>query len=174
MKIGTFPHSFRIFMTLFLVTLALCAIPVAGTGWNTLSTAGRDSNPETAGDHDSRWNTSIRINNVSPSYPGSLLGNPRIRRCHGTGRYFLLTYYDLNREALILARVDKGKAATEKVVSSARSCGVSLDINPVTGTPDYWPGTRQYAHFCTQTKWIMGLRGCGLGSYRGLFHITCI
>jgi hypothetical protein len=31
--------------------------------------------------------------------------------------------------------VDHGKATAEKVVSSARYCGISLDINPVTGAP---------------------------------------
>lgn len=122
-------------MTLFLVTLALCAIPVAGTGWNTISTAGAgDSNPD-AGDDDSRWNTSVLIKNVSPSYPGTCWGTRVFAAATGPGNVFYLTYYDLNRHALILARVDKGKAATEQVVSSARSCGVSLDINPVTGTP---------------------------------------
>ena len=132
---STIPHSLRMFMTLFLVTLALCAIPVAGTEWNTISTAeAGDINPD-AGDDDSRWNTSVLINNVSSDYPGACWGTRVFAAATGPGDVFYLTYYDINRNALVLARVDNGKTTAEKVVSSARSCGVSLDINPVTGTP---------------------------------------
>ena len=80
------------FMTLFLVTLALCAIPVAGTEWNTISTAETgDSNPDT-GDDDSRWNTSVLINNVSSYYPGICWGTRVFAAATGPGDIFYLTY----------------------------------------------------------------------------------
>ncbi|MFA6332377.1 MAG: hypothetical protein WCX22_05450 [Methanoregula sp.] len=122
-------------MILLLVTLALCAIPVAGTETNIVST-------EDAGDidlgvvnDDSRWNTKALVNNVTPDYPSICWGTRIFAAATGPGDVLYLTYYDINRNALVLVRVDHGKAKAEKVVSSVRSCGVSLDINPVTGTP---------------------------------------
>ena len=132
---GTIPHPLRMFMILILVTLATCAIPVAGTEWNTISTAGAGDIYLDVGDDDSRWNTSVLINNVSSEYPGICWGSRIFAAATGPGDVFYLAYYDLNRQTLVLVRVDKGKTTAENVVSSARSCGISLEINPVTGTP---------------------------------------
>lgn len=132
---STIPHHLRMVMILILVTLALFAIPVAGTEWNTISTAeARDRNPDVNND-DSRWNTSVLINNVSSGYPGICWGSRIFAAATGQGDVFYLAYYDIHRQSLVLVRVDKGKTTAEKVVSSARSCGISLEINPVTGTP---------------------------------------
>jgi len=132
---STIPRTLRMLVALLLVTLALFAIPVAGTEGNTISTAEDGDIDLGVGDDQSRWNTKVLVNNVSSYYPGACWGTRILAAATGPGDVFYLAYYDLNRNTLVLARVDNGTATAEKVVSSARSCGVSLDINPVTGTP---------------------------------------
>lgn len=131
----TISHTLRILMIFFLITLALFAIPVSGTEWNTITTAADEDIDLGVGDEQNHWNTKVLVNNVSSYYPGTCWGTRVFAAATGPGDVFYLTYYDINRNALVLARVDNGKATAEKVVSSARSCGVSMDINPVTGTP---------------------------------------
>ena len=131
----TILHTLKILMIFFLGTLTLCAIPVAGTDILTISTAADDDPDLGVGDEPTHWNTKVLVNNVSSYYPGACWGTRVFAAATGPGDVFYLAYYDLNRNALVLARVDNGEATAEKVVSSARSCGVSLDINPVTGAP---------------------------------------
>lgn len=131
----TIPHTLRILMLFFLITLALFAIPVAGTELNTISTAVDEDVDLGVGDEQTPWNTKVLVNNVSSDYPSACWGSRVFAAATAPGDVFYLAYYDLNHHALVLVRVDHGKATAEKVVSSARFCGVSLDINPVTGTP---------------------------------------
>lgn len=121
-------------VTLVLVTLALIAIPVAGTELNTLATADTEDIDLGVGD-DSRWNTKVLVYNVSEDYPQACYGSRVFDAATGPGDVFYLVYYDINRNALLLVRVDKEKVTAEKVVSSARFCGVSVDVNPVNGAP---------------------------------------
>ena len=132
----TVPHFLKTVMTLFLVTLVLCAIPVAGMEENILTTAADNTaiHPG-AGEYHSRWNTEVLTNNVNFDYPGTCWGTRILASATGPGDVFYLAYYDINRKGILLARVDHGKATAETVVSSARHCGISLDINPVTGAP---------------------------------------
>lgn len=132
---STVMHSLRNLVILLLVTLALCAIPVAGTEMIAHSTEdGEDIDPG-LGDGNSRWDTEVLVNNVSFDYPGVGWGSRTLAAATGPGDVFYLVYYDIKQKELVLVREDHGKTTAEKVVSSARSCGVSLDINPVTGTP---------------------------------------
>ena len=129
-------HSLRTAVALILVTLALFAIPVAGAGWNIVSTEAEDNtiNPD-AGSDNSRWNTKALVNNVSSDYPGICWGSRIFAAATGPGDVFYLAYYDINRHALVLVRTDKEATTAEKVAISGRSCGVSMAINPVTGAP---------------------------------------
>jgi hypothetical protein len=92
-------------------------------------------------DVNSRWNTAVLIRNVSSRY---LIDYPRLDNwgaprifatATGLGDVMYLAYYDMDRHSLMLARVDHGMTTVEKVDSSARPGGISLDVNPVTGTP---------------------------------------
>jgi hypothetical protein len=132
----TVPHFLKTVMTLFLVTLGLCAIPVAGMEENILTTAADDTaiHPG-AGEYHSRWNTEVLTNNVSFDYPGTCWGTHILASATGPGDVLYLAYYDTHREGLLLVRVENGKTTSEEMVSSAHTCGVSLDINPVTGAP---------------------------------------
>ena len=56
-------------MTLLVVTLAICAIPVAGMEENILTTAADDPAIDPgAGDEHSRWNTKVLTANVERAY----------------------------------------------------------------------------------------------------------
>jgi hypothetical protein len=130
------PHSLTTILILLLITLAFCIIPVAGTESNTISTETAGDIPLESGDDNSRWNTKVLINNVTSDYPGTCWGTRIFAAATAPGDIFYLAYYDLKWNALILVRVDHEELTAEKVKKrDARSCGISMDINPVTGTP---------------------------------------
>ncbi|MDP3563447.1 MAG: hypothetical protein Q8R70_03045 [Methanoregula sp.] len=111
---------------------------MSGTESNTIITAENEDIDLGVGDEQARWNTEALVNNVSSYYPGTCWGTRVFAAATGPGDVFYLTYFDLNHYALILVRVDHGKITAERVDPEglhARSCGVSMDINPVTGTP---------------------------------------
>lgn len=147
----TVPHFLRMVMTLLLVTLALCAIPVVGMEENILTTAADDTAIDPgAGDDHSRWNTTVLTNNVYFDYPGFCWGTRILASATGPGDVQYLAYYDTHRKGLLLVREENGKTTAEEVVSSEHTCGVSLDIDPVTGAPAVsyrvWGGTLIFAY----------------------------
>ncbi len=147
----TVPHFLGIVMTLLVVTLAICAIPVAGMEENILTTAADDPAIDPgAGDEHSRWNTKVLTANVDSDYPGTGWGTRILASATGPGDVLYLAYYAAHRKGILLVRVENGKITAEEVVSSAHPSSVSLDIDPVTGTPSIsyrvWGGTLIFEH----------------------------
>ena len=107
---NTIPHFLKIVIKLLLVILALCAIPVAGMEGNVLTTAADDTTIDPgAGDDHSRWNTKVLTNNVYSDYPSACWGSLILTSATGPGDVLYLAYYNINREGLVLARVENGK-----------------------------------------------------------------
>jgi hypothetical protein len=131
----TFLPALKILVTLTLISLALCAIPAAGAEEDTVFLETGNENDLDPGGEESRWNATLFVRNVSSDYPTPCSRSRAFAAATAPGDVFYLTYYDFTRHGLVLARSEKGKDTGEIVVKSARACGVSLAINPITGKP---------------------------------------